>query len=150
MSQANQYRFEPLGRRHDRAAFSCGVPALDGYLQRQACQNHERGVAHCHVLIEGEGRIVGAYTLSATALVTQNLPDDLARRLPRYPTLPAILLGRLAVDTWFQGRGFGRRLLVHALFQVREVRQRIGTVAVVVDAKDGAATAFPAALLDDL
>jgi GNAT superfamily N-acetyltransferase len=143
VSHPDRYQFEPLGKHHNRAAFSCGAPELDAYLQRQARQDQDRGATHCYVLLDlVEDRIVGYYTLSATSIAAHDLPDEQAGRLPRYPNLPGILLGRLAVDERYRRQGFGRHLLVHALIQVREVRRRIGTVAVVVDAKDEAAAAF--------
>ena len=141
--RAEQYRFEPLDRHHDRAAFSCGVPALDHYLQRQARQDMQRHVAAVFVLEDGEaGQIAGYYTLSATAIGLTDLPDDLARRLPRYPDLPAVLLGRLAVDSRYQGQGLGEILLMDALARALTQSQQIAALAVIVDAKDDAAVGF--------
>lgn len=140
---ASRYRFEPLGRHHDRAAFSCGVPALNQYLQRQARQDVQRHIAAVFVLQDGEeGRIAGYYTLSATAIGLNELPDDLARRLPRYPDLPAVLLGRLAVDTGYRGQGFGEIVLMDALSRALTQSQQIAALAVIVDAKDEAAVGF--------
>ena len=68
------------------------------------------------------------------------LPAETTRRLPRYPLVPATLLGRLAVDQRFQGRGYGRFLLADAVF--RAVRSEIASFAVIVDAKDDAARRF--------
>ena len=140
---AARYRFEPLGRPHDRAAFSCGVPDLDRYFQRQARQDVQRHVAAVFVLQDGaEERIAGYYTLSATAIGLTDLPDDLARRLPRYPDLPAVLLGRLAVDSRYQGQGLGEILLMDALARALTQSQQIAALAVIVDAKDEAAVGF--------
>jgi GNAT superfamily N-acetyltransferase len=71
-----------------------------------------------------------------------SLPPTLAKRLPRYPTLPAFLVGRLAVDRRYQGQGIGRRLLMSALGRSLELRTQIGAIGVIVDAKDDAARAF--------
>lgn len=138
-----RYQFEPLGRHHDRAAFSCGAPELDHYLQRQASQDMRRNVAAVFVLQDlEEGRLAGYYTLSATAIGLTELPDELARRLPRYPDLPAVLLGRLALDTRYQGQGLGEMLLMDALARTLTHSQQIAALAVIVDAKDEAAERF--------
>ncbi len=92
------------------------------------------------VLVLADGAIGGYYTLSATAVKLADLPDQAARRLPRYPLVPATFLGRLAVDRRFQGKGYGRFLLADALYRV--ARNEIASFAVIVDAKDGAARRF--------
>jgi predicted GNAT family N-acyltransferase len=80
--------------------------------------------------------------LSATAILLEDLPQPLARKLPRYPHLPAILLGRLAVDSTRRGRGYGELLLLDALRRGFEASDDIGALAVIVDAKDGGAASF--------
>lgn len=99
-------RIEPLASHHDRRAFDCGGAALNRYLHEQSAQDMRRATARVFVAvpIDGAQRILGFYTLSATLVMTAHLPQDLARRLPRYP-LPAALLGRLAVDRTVAGRG---------------------------------------------
>ena len=92
------------------------------------------------VLVLPDGTIGGYYTLSATAMKLADLPDQTARRLPRYPLVPATLLGRLAVDQRFRGKGYGRFLLADALYRV--ARNEIASFAVIVDAKDEAARRF--------
>ena len=137
-----RYRFEPLGSHHDRAAFSCGVEALDRYLHQQAGQDMRRHIAAVFVLNDAEASaIVGYYTLSATAVLATGLPPDVTKRLPRYPELPAVLLGRLAIDIRYRGHRFGELLLIDALHRCRAVEQ-IAAMAVVVDAKDDAARTF--------
>lgn len=90
---------EPLLPHHNRAAFCSGVDVLDRYLRQQANQDARRHVAATFVLVEGIGAtVLGFYTLSATSVKLGDLPDATARRLPKYPLVPAILLGRLAVD----------------------------------------------------
>lgn len=131
---------EPLGPHHDRVAFSCGVPELDRYLHRQARQDARRLIAAPFVLAAPAGLIVGYYTLSATSVQLTDLPMDTVRRLPRYPLVPAFLLGRLAVDRRYQGRGWGRFLLADALR--RCVRSEIPGFAVVVEALDQNAGSF--------
>lgn len=139
----DRFRFEPLGPTHDRAAFSCGVEALDGYLHRQAGQEMRRNVVAVWVLADLiEDRIAGFYTLSAASIEPAQLPADVARRLPRYPTLPAILIGRLAIDRRYQGQGLGGLLLFDALQRILGLTRQTGITAVIVDAKDDAARRF--------
>lgn len=92
------------------------------------------------VLVLPDGVIGGYYTLSATAVKAAELPADTLRRLPRYPLIPATLLGRLAVDLRYRGKGYGRYLLADAL--LRAVRSEIASFAIVVDAKDAAVRRF--------
>ena len=92
------------------------------------------------VLVLPDGAIGGYYTLSATGVKLTEFPADITRKLPRYPLVPATLLGRLAVDRAYRGRGYGRFLLADALF--RAVRSEIASFAVIVDAKDEAARSF--------
>jgi GNAT superfamily N-acetyltransferase len=134
------YRFELLGDRHDRAAFSCGVDALDRYFRMQAEQEGRKRVASCFVLAAADGSVAGYYTLSATSIALLDLPPVLAKRLPRYPVVPATLMGRLAVHQNRQGQGLGELLLFDAFS--RTLRSDIASYAFVVDAKDDAAQAF--------
>jgi ribosomal protein S18 acetylase RimI-like enzyme len=136
-----RYRIEPLSSGHDRRDFSCGAEALDRYLRTQASQDTRRRVATCFVAVEeGTNAVAGFYTLAATSLLLADLPQDQARKLPRYPAIPAILLGRLAVATAAKGQGLGAALITDAVTRADE--SRIGAYALVVDAKDDAAKAF--------
>lgn len=136
------YRFEPLTRQHDRAAFSCGVPPLDVYLQQFARKDADRRVAAPFVMVDeaAPATIVGYYTLSAFAVELAELPEELQRKLPRYPRLPATLLGRLARDGRFPGTG--PLLLVDALSRALRQSAEIASLAVVAEAKDEAALRF--------
>jgi GNAT superfamily N-acetyltransferase len=133
-------RVEALGPQHDRSSFASGAEPLDRYLRTQAGQDARKNMAAPFVLVLPNGAIGGYYTLSATALRLGELPDHVARRLPRYPLVPATLLGRLAVDRRWQGQGHGRFLLADALR--RAVLSEIASFAVIVDAKDEAARRF--------
>lgn len=114
---------------------------LDRYLQEQAGQDMRRRVAAPFVLHDLEaGRIAGYYTLAATSLQLDELPQEMRKKLPRYPLLPATLLGRLAVDERYKGQGLGTFLLLNALR--RSLESEIASMAVVVDAKDDQAKAF--------
>jgi GNAT superfamily N-acetyltransferase len=126
----------------DRSGFYSGVEALDRYLRQQAGQDKRRSVAVTHVLLDSASQILGYYTLSALSLVPTRIPADLARRLPRYPSLPALLIGRLAVDDRRRGQGLGRLLVADALRRCASIAREAGCIGVVVDAKDDTATAF--------
>jgi ribosomal protein S18 acetylase RimI-like enzyme len=133
---------EPLDTHHDRAAFSCGEPALDDYLLRQASQDIRRRVAQVFVALgAAPGQIAGYYSLSAASFQKDRLPVALAKRLPHYP-VPAALLGRLAVDRSQQGRGFGEILLLDAMRRVLKASRTIAIFALIVDAKDEKAQRF--------
>lgn len=135
------YRIEPLGKHHDRTAFSCGADALDRYFKTQVTQDIRRLLAKCQVAVEvATGSVAGFYTLSATSLALAELPADLAKGLPRYPIVPAVLMGRLAVATSAQGKKLGLALLAHAVEHV--AASNIGAFALLVDAKDHAAQRF--------
>lgn len=133
-----------LDRTHDRATFSCGVTELDRYLQAQARQDQEKHrVAAVYVLLAEDDRtILGYYTLSSAGVEPTELAPEISRRLPRYPTLPVILLGRLALDRRVQGQGVGGRLLGDALTRALSLSSQIGTLAVVVQAKGDDARRF--------
>jgi predicted GNAT family N-acyltransferase len=138
-----RFALEPLGSQHDRAAFASGVAALDRYFREQAGQDMRRRAAVVHVLVEREtAALAGFYTLSATGVDVAAFPAEVARRLPRYPRLPAVLVGRLAVDGRFRGQGLGRGLLLDALARSYHLSRQIGALAVVVDAKDDEARRF--------
>lgn len=137
-------RVEPLADHHDRGGFESGNPSLDRYLRQQAGQDERRDIAACFVLVEPPDgtAVLGYYTLSAHALQLADLPEAVARRLPRYGLVPAILLGRLAVDHRRQGRGLGTFLLYDALGRALALRTSAAAWVVVVDAIDDQAQAF--------
>lgn len=135
------FLIEPLGPSHDRAGFHSGVPPLDRYLREQATQDVRRRATACYVALEASGaRIAGYYTLAAGGIPLTDLPESLARRLPRYPSVPVARLGRLAVDHAFRGRKLGSALLWDA--GMRASRSEIAAFALVVEAKDDQAVAF--------
>jgi ribosomal protein S18 acetylase RimI-like enzyme len=134
------FTFEPLSSSHDRTAFSCGVPALDRYLRELATQDVRRRVSNCFVALDPSGKIAGYYTFAATSLPLTEFPSDQAKRLPRYPSFPACLAGRLVVDQRFRGRGLGSQLIVDAI--ARAVRAEPAIFALIVDAKDEVALGF--------
>ena len=132
-------RFEALAATHDRRSFSCGVAELDRYFQQQVTQDTRRRVTSCFVGIVAT-EVAGYYTLASASIPTTEIPADLARRLPRYPTLPAVRIGRLAVDAKYRGQGLGRALLWDAA--ARALRAEQANFTLLVDAKDDTAVAF--------
>ena len=133
---------EHLGRHHDRTAFSCGEPALDRYLQRQASQDLRRRIARVFVAVgESANEVAGYYTLSAASFDKGDLPPDMARRLPHYPA-PAAVLGRLAIATSHQGKRLGESLLLDAIHRVVRASDTVAVHAMIVDAKNDRTLAF--------
>ena len=136
-------KIEPLGKIHDRAAFSCGSVELDTYLRVRASQEARKQIAASFVLVEdGDNSVIGYYSLSATSILLDDLPEKTAKKLPGYPNIPATLLGRLAVDMHHKGRGYGEVLLVDALRRSFQAAMDVVSYAVVVDSKDDQARLF--------
>ncbi|MDI4664737.1 GNAT family N-acetyltransferase [Xanthobacter autotrophicus] len=135
------FTIEVLSAAHDRTGFSCGTFVLDRHLREQATQDMKRRAALCYgACAEGAKAVAGFYTLSAGDVALKDTPEDLARRLPRYPVVRVARIGRLAVDQAFQGRKLGATLLWDAA--ERALRAETGVYALAVDAKDEGATAF--------
>jgi ribosomal protein S18 acetylase RimI-like enzyme len=135
------FRMESLRSAHDRSAFHCGEEALDRYLQSQATQDIRRRMANCFVAIEAStGQIAAYYTLSSASIPIIDLPPLETKRLPRYPTLPAVRIGRLAVDKRFQGRGLGAALLADVAH--RAMQSDGAAFTLLVEAKNDRAVAF--------
>jgi len=135
------FLMESLSPGHDRAAFSSGVEALDRYLRQQAMQDIRRRVAACFVAVEAESRtIAGYYTLSAAGVPLLEMPQTLVKDLPRYGAVPVARLGRLAVDTRYQGQKLGGALIWDAV--ARCLRSEVAVFALIVDAKGETAKSF--------
>jgi ribosomal protein S18 acetylase RimI-like enzyme len=131
----------PLAAAHDRQAFASGAVSLDRYLQMQANQDIRRHIANCFVASPVQSNVVaGYYTLSAASIPVADLPEEQTRKLPRYPVLPAALIGRLAVDKRYQGQNLGSAMLFDSI--ARAIRSDAAVFALLVDAKDEAAARF--------
>jgi ribosomal protein S18 acetylase RimI-like enzyme len=141
-AERSAFLIEPLSSRHDRAAFSCGIESLDFYLVRQASQDFRRRVSVTFVLTPDGKTIAGYYTLSQYAVQLYDVPEGIARKLPKYPMVPATLIGRLAVSTAFRGQGHGEMLLMDALHRVLAHSREVASAAAIVDAVDESANAF--------
>lgn len=130
---APRFVIQRLADRHDRSAFSCGDASLDAYLTRAAGQDMRRRAAAIYVACEeADVAVCGYYTLSASDLDASGLPEAVRKRLPRYPRLPAVLLGRLATDLRWRGIGLGAALLYDA-FHRCHAHNAFGVMFIVVD-----------------
>ena len=128
------YAIERLVKRHNREALSCGVDALNDYLKLYALQNDKKGVALAYAALMGN-RVIAYYTLSNASVTLSHLPETVAKKLPAYP-VPAIRIGRFAVDQSMQGQGLGERLLVDSLSRIVDASGISAAFAVIVDAKE--------------
>lgn len=135
-----RFSVAPLNLDADRSDFECGVEPLDRYFKTQVSQDIKRRVTACFTALDTQGQVAGYYTLASASILLKDLAEPLAKRMPRYPNVPAVRMGRLAVDRNFKGQGLGAALLVDALR--RATTSEIAAAALVVDAKDQVAAAF--------
>ncbi len=144
MTTTGEFRVEPLSGQHDRKAFSCGTQSLDLYLKTQASQDMRRKANAVFVMVQprAPSKIVGYFTLCAFALGQGVVPEPARKHIPRYPLVSATLIGRLAMDGRYRGRGLGAALLAHALRKAYENASTVGSSMVVVDALDERAARF--------
>jgi ribosomal protein S18 acetylase RimI-like enzyme len=127
--------------KHDRSAFTSGNERIDVYFRQTVSQDVKRGYAACYVLVErASAKIAGFYTMSSHSIALTELAPDLARKLPRYPSVPAALIGWLGRDASFRGQRVGTLLLADAI--TRLATAPIGIHALCADAIDDAAAAF--------
>ena len=135
------FRLEALASSHDRSTFASGEARLDRYFQTQATQDIRRRIANCFVAVEiVTGQVAAYYTIASASVSTPDLPPDEAKRLPRYPTMPAVRIGHLAVDWRYQGLGLGKALLADAALKAMTAAP--ASFALLVDAKDDQAMSF--------
>jgi predicted GNAT family N-acyltransferase len=130
-------------KRHDRAAFDCGVEALNRYLEKLAVQHRSKGISTTFVLIDSDQprKVLGYYSLSAATIQFDQLSSTDRKGLPKYP-IPAVRIGRLAAALSTCGQGLGELLLQNAIKRVLLMQNTLGVYAVVVEAKDAAAESF--------
>jgi GNAT superfamily N-acetyltransferase len=141
-----KYKFTLLDPNiHDRAAFSCGEPLLDGYLKKSANKDASLYLGRPHVMTaeDNDNEIIGYYTLSNYAIIITDLPEDQRKRLPERRPIPTTLLGMMAIDERFQGQGLGEYLFFDALYRALRVSERDqASFAVVIDALNDKAKRF--------
>jgi GNAT superfamily N-acetyltransferase len=136
---------EPLSKVHDRSGFASGNARVDAYFRQTVSQDVKRRYAACFVAREiATGRVGGFYTLSSNSVPLTDVPEGLARKLPRYPTVPAVLMGWMGRDEVFRGQGLGEALVFDAIRTVASAA--IASHAIFADAIDERATYFYANL----
>ncbi|WP_028522531.1 GNAT family N-acetyltransferase [Runella limosa] len=135
---------ELLDTKHNREGFDCGKELLNNYLKTQAGQDIKRKLSACFVLSNRETNdIQGYYTLSNNSIPLSSFPEQIRKKLPKaYTSIPTTLLGRLAIDSKYQGKGIGKILLIDALKRSYQISQEIGSFAVIVDPIDEEAENF--------
>jgi ribosomal protein S18 acetylase RimI-like enzyme len=139
-----RFAIEPLAKAHKRADFTCGNDRIDAYFRKTVSQDVKRKYASCFVAREiATDRVVGFYTLSSSNVPLNEVPEPLAKKLPRYPTVPAVLIGWLGRHSDYAGQGLGEALLFDAIKTVATAP--IGAHAIFADAIDDHAAAFYAA-----
>ena len=125
-------------KKHDRAAFTCKKPDYADYLQKLAGQDQDRRYSTCYVLtLKDSVEVIGYYTLSSGSIGLGELPEDVKKTIPKYPSVPATLIGRLAKSNKpeFKGVGLGEHLLMDALYRCLETSKEIASFVVVVEAE---------------
>lgn len=130
----------PFDNKINRKNFHSTSDELNHYLKTQVSQDIKRRISSCFLDLTDDNELAGYYTLSSTSLDLSDLSDELQKKLPRYPTVPAVLMGRLAIDTNYQGKKLGSMLLIDAL--KRCINAEIACYALIVEEKNQQAVAF--------
>lgn len=132
----------PLTGNHDRQGFDCGSQALNDWLHQVARQHQDKGLSRTFVAIREEAptRICGYYALTLAELENRHLPEGWRKKLPR--RFPGVRLGRLAVDSQYQGKALGELLLVDALTRAHRIYAEAGGIGLFVDALDEQAAGY--------
>lgn len=127
---------------HDRQGFDCGRQELNDWLRQVARQHQDKGLSKTFVAVREEAptRICGYYALTLAELEPRHLPEAWRKKLPR--RIPGVRLGRLAVDSQYQGKGLGELLLVNALTRAQRIYAEAGGIGLFVDALDEQAAGF--------
>lgn len=133
---------EPLRGKHDAEGFECGEPALDVWVEKHARQAEASGSARVFVTTDDRERVVGFYALAAASVSPKEATERLAKGQAKHQAVPAILIGRLAVDSGHQEKQVGRSLLQDALLRCAAAAESIGARAVIVHAISDEAARF--------
>lgn len=136
-------KIEPLSRKHDRAAFDCGVAELNAFLRATARQHGEKGLSRTFVLTENDKPtiILGFFTLTLCEITAEHMPASYAAMYPRH-SLPAVRLARLAISLRYQGKGYGTLLVAEAVNRTVFIADQAGSIGLFVDAKNNQARDF--------
>jgi len=131
---------EPLSAKHNRSHFDCGVEDLNRFLKAYAFQNQKRHFVRTYVCCRG-AEVIGYYSLAFGQVKQEDAPETLSRGMGKYP-VPAIILGRLAIDKKEQAKGLGVALLKNAILRAKQAEQIAGLRIIIVHAKDSHARDF--------
>jgi len=134
-------RIEQLKKDHIKDNFDCGVDSLNKYISHYARQNDEKNISRTFVAVDDDNLIQAYYSICAASVRIEDLPENISKRLPRYP-VPAARLSRLAVDLNKQGTGLGEHLLLNALKRIYLTSHEMGIKCILVDAIENKAKAF--------
>lgn len=137
---AGPLRIEPLDAGHDTAAFDCGKPELNRWLEKYALLNQRTGVSRTLVLCR-DAEILGFYALAPGSMQRTNAPPPLAEDMGNFP-VPVVILARLAVALDEQDKGYGAELLRDAMVRAARGADAVGGRALIVHAKDEEAAGF--------
>jgi GNAT superfamily N-acetyltransferase len=129
-----------LASQHDVREFQCGVPSLDDWLIRRALANQVSGASRTYVVADENHRVVGFYALASGALAVADAPGRVRRSMP--DPIPMAVLGRLAVDQNFHGKGIGVAMLKDAVLRVKQAADVMGIRGVLVHAISDEARQF--------
>lgn len=130
-------RIEPFDPdRHDRAAFACGVDAVDNFLRKTANKLARADNLRLYAMTDPSGALIGFYALNAHAIDYAELPTNFARTRPGHGVIPAAYISMIGVDARHQGQGYGGDLLVDALTRIGQAADAIGIAVVILDVLD--------------
>ncbi|WP_375331162.1 GNAT family N-acetyltransferase [Candidatus Tisiphia endosymbiont of Oplodontha viridula] len=139
----NQFYVTSFDRSYTLLNFDCGVEYLNKYLTNYAIQDIKRHLASVFVCVsndDNDKKVIGYYTLSSSYIDITKLDKNYIKKLPHYPYLPAVLIGRFAIDRNYQGKKIGEYLLMDSLYKV--FKSEIAAFAAIADAKDSKAASF--------
>lgn len=134
------FKPEPIAAEHGTQDFDCGQLSLNDWLNRRALKNHVEGYTHVRVVTH-EGQIIGYYGIASATVIAGALPRNVRGGQPPDP-VPAILIGRFAVDRNWQGKGLGQILFRDALLRCVAAADLIGARAVIIHSLDAKAAAY--------
>ena len=133
---------EPLSPGHALDEFDSGVPALGAWLKTRARANEAAGASRTFVIAQGEAgnNVVGYYSLAAASIMREQATGKVKRNMPE--PVPAVLIGRLALDRRLQGKGHGVSLLRDAVLRILGAAETVGVRAILVHAMSEDAKRF--------
>ena len=130
-----------LTEAHDGSAFDSGEPVLDEWLRRRAWNNLLTAASRTYVVRPtGSSRVIGYFALSMGQILADEATGAMRRNMPKF--IPAVVLGRLAIDRAWQGKGLGRALLADAVQRSLRASAEVSARLVIVHAISPAAEAF--------